>query len=87
MFVEVGKEGRIVLPKDIRDRNNIEEKTRIIVRERKGEIILTPVKKYREPTNALLGSLPLEEPLDEPKELARRHVREKALERLDSCDS
>ncbi|MDP2900220.1 MAG: AbrB/MazE/SpoVT family DNA-binding domain-containing protein [Candidatus Bathyarchaeota archaeon] len=87
MFVEVGKEGRIVLPKDIRDRNEIEEKTRVIIRERNGEIILTPVKRYSEPTAALTGSLPLTEPIDDPKELARRHAREKALKRLDPCDS
>jgi AbrB family looped-hinge helix DNA binding protein len=83
VFVEVGKEGRIVLPKDIRDRNEIEEKTRVIVRERMGEIVLIPVKKYANPTDALTGSLPLDEPLNDPKELARRHAREKAIQRLD----
>lgn len=87
MFVEVGKEGRIVLPKDIRDRNEIEEKTRVIIRERNGEIVLIPVKRYDKPTDALTGSLPLEEPLDDPKQLARRHAREKTFKRLDPCDS
>ena len=83
MYVEVGKEGRIVLPKDLRERNEIEEKTRVIIRERNGEIILIPIKRYSEPTASLAGSLPLEEPVDEPKELARRYAREKALKRLD----
>ncbi len=83
MFVEVGKEGRIILPKDIRDRNDIEEKTRVIVRERNGEIVLIPVKKYDKPTDALAGSLSTQEPIDDPKELARRHAKEKALKRLE----
>ncbi|MCX6655608.1 MAG: AbrB/MazE/SpoVT family DNA-binding domain-containing protein [Candidatus Bathyarchaeota archaeon] len=87
MFVEVGKEGRIVLPKDIRDRNEIEEKTRVIVRERIGEIVLIPVKRYAKPTDALQGSLSLDEPLEDPKELARKHAREKAIQRLDPCGS
>ncbi len=87
MFVEVGKEGRIVLPKDIRDRNEIEEKTRVIVRERMGEIVLIPVKRYAKPTEALIGSLSLEESLDDPKELARKDAREKAIKRLDTCGS
>ncbi len=83
MFVEVGKEGRIVLPKEIRDRNELEEKTRVIVRERNGEIVLIPVKKYDKPTEALFGSLILNELLDDPKAYARRHVRDKVMERLD----
>jgi len=87
MFVEVGKEGRIVLPKDIRDRNEIEEKTRVIIRERIGEIVLIPVKRYAKPTDALLGSLPLDEPLEDPKALARKHARQKAIQRLDPCGS
>jgi AbrB family looped-hinge helix DNA binding protein len=87
MFVEIGKEGRIVLPKEIRDRNKMEEKTKVIIRERMGEIVLIPVKKYEEPTTALLGSLSLEKPLDDPKELVRSHARDKALQRLDPCDS
>jgi AbrB family looped-hinge helix DNA binding protein len=83
MFIEVGKEGRIVLPKNIRDRNEMEEKTRVIVRERNGEIVLIPMKRYAKPTDALLGCLILDEPLDDPKKLARRHAREKAVQRLD----
>jgi AbrB family looped-hinge helix DNA binding protein len=83
MYIEVGKEGRIVLPKEVRERNKIEEKTRILVRERSGEIILIPINRYSEPTIALAGSLPLTEPIDEPKELAHRHATEKTLKRLE----
>lgn len=83
MFIEVGKEGRIVLPKNIRDRNEIEEKTRVIIRERNGEIVLIPVKRYANPTDALLGCLILDEPLDDPKEYARRHARGKVVQGLD----
>jgi AbrB family looped-hinge helix DNA binding protein len=79
MHVEVGKEGRIVLPKEIREKKEIEEKTRIIVRERQGEIVLIPVKRYAKPTHSLLGSVKVEEPVDDPKRLAREHAAKKAL--------
>jgi AbrB family looped-hinge helix DNA binding protein len=82
MFVEVGKEGRVVLPKDIRERRGLEEKTRLIIRERMGEIILIPVKKYKEPADDLFGSIVLDVPVDDPKELARKHVHERGLLRL-----
>jgi AbrB family looped-hinge helix DNA binding protein len=80
MHVEVGKEGRIVLPKEIRERKEIEEKTRIIVRERQGEIVLIPIKRYSKPTQSLLGSVKVEEPVDDPKRLAREHAARKASE-------
>jgi AbrB family looped-hinge helix DNA binding protein len=87
MHVEVGKEGRIVLPKEIRENKEIEEKTRIIVRERQGEIVLIPVKRYTKPTQSLLGSVKIKEPVDDPKGLAREHAARKALEGIDECDS
>jgi AbrB family looped-hinge helix DNA binding protein len=80
MHVEVGKEGRIVLPKEIREKKEIEEKTRIIVRERQGEIVLIPIKRYSKPTQSLLGSVKVEEPVDDPKRLAREHAARKASE-------
>jgi AbrB family looped-hinge helix DNA binding protein len=80
MHVEVGKEGRIVLPKEIREKREIEEKTRIIVRERQGEIVLIPVKRYSTPTQSLLGSVKVTIPIDDPKGLAREHATRKALE-------
>jgi AbrB family looped-hinge helix DNA binding protein len=82
MHVEVGKEGRIVLPKEIREKKEIEEKTRIIVRERQGEIVLIPIKRYSKPTQSLLGSVKVEEPVDDPKRLAREHAARKASEGL-----
>ena len=87
MHVEVGKEGRIVLPKEIRQNKDIEEKTRLIVRERQGEIALIPIKKYEKPTQSLLGSIKTTTPIDDPKGQARRHVAEKALEGVKECDS
>jgi AbrB family looped-hinge helix DNA binding protein len=83
MHVEVGKEGRIVLPKEIREKREIEEKTRIIVRERRGEIVLIPVKRYTKPTQSLLGSIIITEPVDDPKGLAREHAARNALEGVD----
>ena len=80
MHVEVGKEGRIVLPKEIREKKQIEEKTRIIVRERQGEIVLIPIKRYPKPTQSLLGSIKVTEPVDDPKRLAREHAARKASE-------
>ena len=76
-----------MLPKEIRDKKEIEEKTRIIVRERRGEIVLIPVKRYPKPTGSLLGSVKISEPLDEPKRLAREHAARKALEGIGERDS
>ncbi len=87
MHVEVGKEGRIVLPKEIREKKEIDEKTRIIVRERQGEIVLIPVKRYTKPTQSLLGSINLIAPIDDPKRLAREHAAKKTLDGVNECDS
>jgi len=56
-----------------------EEAIRLIIEERNGETFLIPVKKYAHPTDALLGSLPLKEPLDDPKDIARKHTRKASL--------
>lgn len=82
MSVEVGKYGRIVLPKDLREKYAVEEGSRIIIRERNGEIVFIPVRKYDKPTEALFGSVKLEKPVDEPKEAAREYIRKKLLEEL-----
>ena len=87
MHVEVGKEGRIVLPKEIREKKKIDEKTRIIVRERQGEIALIPVKRYAKPTQSLLGSVNITKPIDDPKSLARDHAKRQAQEGINECDS
>jgi len=77
--LEVGRYGRIILPKDIRQRHGIREKTRLIIRERGDQIILIPVATYEKPTEALYGSVDLTPPADDPKETARRHLHRKAL--------
>lgn len=80
LFVEVGKYGRIVLPKAIRDKYKVDEGSRLIVRERGGEIVLFPVRRYGRPTEALYESVRLEKPVDEPKRVAREHVKRKLVE-------
>jgi AbrB family looped-hinge helix DNA binding protein len=50
LSVEVGKYGRIVLPKETRERYGVSESSRLIIREREGEIVLVPVRRYEEPT-------------------------------------
>ena len=80
MSVEVGKYGRIVLPKRLRKKYDIQEGFRLIVTESMGRICLMPVKTYEKPTDALYGSLKLEKPIDEPKSLAREFIRKKLSE-------
>ena len=79
MSVEVGKYGRIVLPKNVRDKYFVSEGSRLIIREREGEIVLIPVRRYDKPTEALFGSVRLEKPVDEPKKVAREYVRRKLV--------
>ena len=73
--IQVDKSGRIVLPKEIRDKYGINENSRLIVRQCKEGIILLPVKKYKNPTEALSDSVRLEEPIDEPWEVIRGHLK------------
>ncbi len=75
---KVGKKGCIVLPNELREKKEIEEKTRIIIRERNGEIILTPVKIYPKPTSSLLCSVKVPHPIDKPKQLAHEHAAKNA---------
>lgn len=82
MSVEVGKYGRIVLPKEIREKYGVGENSRLIIRERGGVLILIPVRRYERPTEALYGSIELERPIDEPKKVAREHVRRKLVEEM-----
>jgi len=79
LSVEVGKYGRIVLPKNVRDKYFVSEGSRLIIREREGEIVLIPVRRYDKPTEALFGSVRLEKPVDEPKKVAREYVRRKLV--------
>lgn len=80
--VEVGRYGRIVLPKEIREQYDVEEGSRLIIRRRQGEIVLIPVKRYERPTEALYGSIESEASIDEPKRIAREHIRKKLAEEI-----
>lgn len=80
--VEMRKYGRIVLPKEVRERYRVSEGSRLIVREREGEIVLVPVARYERPSEALYGSVRLDKPLEEPKKDAREYVRRKLVEEM-----
>ena len=80
LYVEVGKDGRIVLPKGVRERYGVTEKTRLLIREREGEIAFIPVTRYDGPTEALYGSVKARKPVDSPKDVARGHIRRKLAE-------
>jgi len=83
----VGRYGRIILPKDLREKYSVKEGSKLILRGIEGRIILVPVETYEKPTDALYGSIRLEKPLDEPKDVARAHIRKKLTEDLKSCGS
>ena len=72
--LRLGKDGRITLPKTLRQRLGLNEKTRLIIREHEGLIVLTPLATHENPTEALYGSVPLTPPVDDSKETARRHL-------------
>jgi AbrB family looped-hinge helix DNA binding protein len=78
--VEVGKYGRIILPKQLREKYGVQEGFRLIVTEFMGRICLVPVKTYEKPTEALYGCVRLEKPIDEPKRVAREYIRKKLAE-------
>jgi len=80
LSVEVGKYGRIVLPKKLRQKYGMQEGVRLIVTESMGRICLVPVNKYEKPTAALYGSVKLEKPIDEPKKVGRDYIRKKLIE-------
>jgi AbrB family looped-hinge helix DNA binding protein len=80
LSVEVGKYGRIVLPKPIRPKYGVEEGGRLIITEHSGHICLVPIKKYKTPSEDLFGSVKLKKPIDEPKQLAREYIKKKLSE-------
>ena len=80
MSVEIGKYGRIVLPKRLRQKYGMHEGNRLIVTEYMGCICLVPVETHQRPTEALYGSVELGKPIDEPKQLAREYIRKKLVE-------
>ena len=83
MSVVIGKEGRVVLPKGLREKYGVGEGSRLIIRDFGGRIVLVPVRVYESPTEALHGSVRQERPVEEPKVVARRHVRKRLLEDLE----
>jgi AbrB family looped-hinge helix DNA binding protein len=78
MSVLMGKEGRVVLPKILRERFKLKEGDRFIVREHGDQIVLIPLARYEHRTRALHGSVEPETPIDEPKAFARGFLRKKA---------
>jgi AbrB family looped-hinge helix DNA binding protein len=80
LSVEVGRYGRVVLPKKIRQKYGLHEGIRLIITEYMGRICLIPVKTHNKPTEALYGSVKLENPIEEPKRLAREYIRKKLAE-------
>jgi len=80
LSVEVGKFGRIVLPKQLRQKYGVTDGVRLIITEYMGRICLLPVKSYEKPTEALYGSVKLENPIEDPKRLAREYIRKKLVE-------
>ncbi len=80
LSVEVGKYGRIVLPKKLRQKYGMYEGIRLILTEYMGHICLTPVNIYEKPTEALYGSVRPEKPIEEPKRVAREYIRKKLAE-------
>lgn len=82
LSVVVGKEGRLVLPKELREKYGVREGSRIIIREHAGHLVLIPVASYENPTEALHGSVKAALTIEEPKKEAREHIRRKLLEEL-----
>jgi AbrB family looped-hinge helix DNA binding protein len=80
LSVEVGKYGRIVLPKQLRQKYGMNEGIRLIITEYMGRICLVPVKTHEKPTEALYGSVKLEKPIDDPKLFGREYIRKKIIE-------
>jgi len=83
VVLEIRKYGRIVLPKELRDKYEVKEGSRPIIRDYRGQIVLLLVTKYEKTTEALHGSVKVELPIEEPKEVARTQVRKKLIEELE----
>jgi len=78
--MSVGREGRIVLPKAVREKYKVEEGSRLILREYRDQIVLIPISTHQKPTEALHASIKTGRPVDKPKEKAREHIRRKLME-------
>jgi len=55
----------------------MDESSKLIIRKRGSQIILIPVRRYKKPTEALYGSIRPKKPIDEPKKIARGHIKQK----------
>jgi AbrB family looped-hinge helix DNA binding protein len=73
----VSEGGRIVIPKEIRDRFGIEEKEEIRIEIEGKRIVLIPEGIEDDPVGKLYGSV-RGEPEDNPKEAARKWARDQA---------
>lgn len=82
MSVVVGKEGRLAIPKNLREKYGVRAGSRLIAREHAGNSVLIPVTSYERPTEALRGSVKASQPIDEPKKIAREHVWWKLAEKF-----
>jgi len=82
LSVEIGKYGRLILPKELRNKYGVKEGSRLIIRDYEGRIILIPVATYENPTEVLHGSIKVESPIEEPKEVARTYIKKKLIEEL-----
>jgi len=83
MSIKVGKGGRIVLPPSVCQKYGVRVGSRLIVAELPGRICLVPIKTYEKPTQAIYGSIKVDNPLDNPKSLARDHMRQQLQKRLE----
>ena len=77
MDVVIDKAGRMVLPKETREKYGLEANSRLIIRENMGSITLIPVKKHIKPVESLFGSIKVDAPIDDPKTLARNHIKKR----------
>ncbi len=80
LSVEVGKYGRIVLPKRVRQKYGMHEGVTLIITEYVGRVCLVPVKIHEKPTEALYGVVTPDQPIEEPKQMARDYIRKKLSE-------
>ena len=78
--VEVGRNGRFALPKWIRQKYGLHKGTRLLITEYKGRICLVSVVTYDKPTEALYGFVKVGSTHDDPKQMARVHVKKRLAE-------
>jgi len=70
-----------ILPERL-ERYEMDESSKLIIRKRGSQIILIPVRRYEKTTEALYGSIKPEKPIDEPKKIARGHIKQKLSRKI-----